>query len=85
MFEDELGYKIANSTISDIVKNQDDILAAGDNIEFRQRTAQYPELEDCLFMYLTQLLDRKMSVSEKILIKKAQDYAVIFNITDLSL
>ncbi len=35
MFEEELGFKIANSTISDIVKNQGDILAAGDNIEFR--------------------------------------------------
>ena len=35
LFEEELGFKIANSTISDIVKNQGDILAAGDNIEFR--------------------------------------------------
>ncbi len=35
MFAEELGFKIANSTISDIVKNQGDILAAGDNIEFR--------------------------------------------------
>ena len=35
MYEDELGYKIANSTISDIIKNQSDILAVNDRVEFR--------------------------------------------------
>jgi len=58
-FDTVLGCKIAKSTISDILKQSSQIEDASDRVQFRDRKAKYPEFEDCLFIYLQQLLDKK--------------------------
>ena len=55
-----------------------------EKIEYRTRLAQYPKLEECLFLYHQQLLEKDINVSEKILINKAKVFAEYFNITDFS-
>ena len=58
-FLDELGYILPLSTISDLISKKDIIMKAEDSIEFRARSAQYPKLEECLYIYLCQKLEKK--------------------------
>ncbi len=73
LYEAELGFKILISTISDLVRKQSEIMAT-DNAEFRASHARYPEMEECLYIFLTSLLAKKISVSETMLINKAKDF-----------
>ena len=83
MFEPILGYKVKRSTISDIINNQDQIMTS--DAEFRARAAKYPELEDCLSIYIKQLLDKGISCSDSIIKNKAKDYGEnFFHITNYS-
>jgi len=67
----ELGISLKKSTLSDILKNEDKIANVPDSCDYRDRKAKYPALEDCLYMFLTQLLSNGISVNEDILISKA--------------
>ena len=73
-FETVLGCKIAKSTLSDIVKQREQIENASEKVQFRDRKAKFPEFEDCLFIFLQQLLDKKISVSDEIMINKAKEF-----------
>ena len=48
-----------------------------DSCDYRDRKAKYPALEDCLYMFLTQLLSNGISVNNDILISKAKEFAII--------
>ncbi len=65
--EAELGYKVPPTTLGEI-------LAADDNIEFRMRKVQHPELEDCLYMRIIERLEHN------IIINKAQHFGTLYNI-----
>jgi len=77
-FETVLGCKLAKSTLSDILKQGDAIEKAPERIQFRNRKAKFPEFEDCLFIYLQQLLDKKISVSDEILLTKAKEFGAYY-------
>ena len=62
--------RIAETTLSNILSSKVKIESA-DNIGFRVRAAKYPELEDCVSIYLNQLLEKGIPVSDNILIEKS--------------
>ena len=83
-YKEELGYLLPTSTTSEILKNQASIMATHEMVDYRTRTAQYPELEDCLYLYYRQLRDKDINVSEKILTAKAKVFATYYNIKNFS-
>jgi hypothetical protein len=51
LYEAELGFKIPISSFADIVRKQSEIFATDDFVELRASHAQYPEMEECFYLY----------------------------------
>ena len=73
--ESIVGCRIPKSTLSDILKCKDKIEIAPESTQYRTRTAKFPELEDCLSIYINELNERKICVSEDIIFVKAREIA----------
>ena len=71
-FEPIVGARIARSTLSDILKLKEKI-EVSNNVQYRARPAKYPELEDCLFIKMNDMLDRLVNVTDDILLAKAKE------------
>jgi hypothetical protein len=76
---------IGKSTMSDILANKKKILRIDDienDFNKRIRNAKYPELEECLYTWLKDKLDRKIPISDDMLIEKAKVFGQLLQITD---
>ena len=67
-FEKEIGYRLPPSTVTGILKLGDtnsklEALDA-DNSLYRRRSAKYPELENCLFIWNNQMESQGISVDD---------------------
>jgi arginine repressor len=71
--------KVHQSTISRLIKNKDEI---GENLlAKRQKTVQYPVLENTLFEWILQSQER-IILADDIIIEKAKNFARLLNISD---
>jgi hypothetical protein len=79
-FESIVGYKIPKTTISDILKSK----AKFDQFEedaiyrYRDRKAQNPELEECLYSWFVMKANKNMPISDEMLIEKAKVFGAYF-------
>ncbi|CAG8690448.1 25980_t:CDS:1, partial [Gigaspora rosea] len=76
----EFKLDVHSSTIGRLIKNKDDI--RNNPTVKRQRTVQYPELENALLEWVLQNQERVI-LSDAILIEKAKTFAQMLEIPDL--
>ena len=85
-FEKLWKLKIGKSTISEILSNQDKYLTL-ESLRTpgtkRLRTGDYPELEQCLYLWLIDKLKNGVSISDTILIRQAKIFGPCLSISDL--
>ena len=77
--------EIPISTLSDIIRQSSSILNSTlDNGRVRARGAKYPELEECLFVWQCELLNKHVAVSDDILLNKARDFGTLLAVVDFN-
>ncbi|CAG8640980.1 12351_t:CDS:2 [Cetraspora pellucida] len=75
----EFNLEVHPTTIGRLIKNKDDV---GNNLSTkRQRTVQYPDLENTLYEWILQNQDQ-IILSDSILIEKAKKFAKLLKIPD---
>ena len=66
-----LKYGISESTVSRIVSKKEELESQdGRNTAKRQRTAEHPELEECLYTWFTECREKNIPVSGPMWIKR---------------
>ncbi|CAG8620411.1 7727_t:CDS:2 [Gigaspora rosea] len=74
-----MGLSVHQSTVSCLLKNKEAI--SKNSFTKRQRTVQYPALEDILYRWILQSQD-SVILSDKIIIEKAKQFAKLLNIPE---
>ena len=82
-------YYVQCSTISDILKQSDKWMAYDESNKTEQKSTRitqtkHAELEDALFLWLTNALTHNVAISDEILLTKAEQLGKELGVTDLS-
>ena len=74
-FESVFTRKIGRSTICDILKNRNKIMAIDAKKKVRDRGAKYPQLEEALFIYYCEMRTYKAPICDELIREKAEYFA----------
>ena len=78
-FSKKYDRKIAKSTMSTILKNSDEILNSDTPNAYRNRKAQYPELEEALHLFYCDIRANNLPISNEIVLTKAMFFKINCN------
>ena len=80
LFEDKFKTVIGRSTISDLLKieNQHKVLEAFENdYKYRYRVSDFPKLEECIYIWLCEQVSKGICVNDECLIRKSKDFGTM--------
>ncbi|CAB5315083.1 unnamed protein product [Rhizophagus irregularis] len=77
-------YEISDSAVSDILKKSEYWLSIDSTLQnanrFREKTCNYPQIEEALSIWIDQQISRDLTLSGPIIQEKAKEFAILFNI-----
>lgn len=81
-------YEISDSAVSDILKKSEHWLSINSILpnanRFREKTCNYPQIEEALSIWVDQQISRDFTLSGPIIQEKAKEFATLFNIDNFS-
>lgn len=81
-------YEISDSAVSDILKKSEHWLSINSTLSsanrFREKTCNYPQIEEALSIWVDQQISRDLTLSGPIIQEKAKEFATLFSIDNFS-